>query len=86
MHHEQPISTVEALVSGHPRVAKIVPITGAGRLRECKSKEFVWELRKTGFCEGGLKYSCFPLTCTDCIQKSLLRKLVPSAPFVFLPF
>ena len=86
MHHEQPISGVEALISGHPRVAKMVPITWACRLRECKNTEFVWELRKTGFCEGSLKYSCFPLTCTDCIHKSSLRKKVPSAPFVFLPF
>ena len=86
MYHEQPISAVEALVSGNPRVAKMVSITWAGRLRECKNTEFVWKLRKTSFCEGGLKYSCFPLTCTDCIQKSLLRKLVPSAPFVFFAF
>ena len=41
-------------VSGHPRDAKKVFITGAGRLRESKNTEFVWELRKTGFCEGGL--------------------------------
>ena len=40
-------------MSGHPSDAKKVPVTGAGRLRECKSTEFVWELRKTGFCEGG---------------------------------
>ena len=25
-------------------------------LRECKNTEFVWELRKTGFCEGGRKH------------------------------
>ena len=31
----------EALVSGHPRVAKKVPVPGAGRLRECKNTEFV---------------------------------------------
>ena len=30
-------------------------VTGAGRLRECKNEEFVRELRKTGFCEGGRK-------------------------------
>ena len=63
------LSAVEALVSGHPRVAKMVPITGAGRLRECKNTKFVWELRKTGFCGGGVKYSCFSLTCTHCIQE-----------------
>ena len=45
--------TVEALVSGQPRVAKIVPVTRAGHLRECENTEFVWESRKTGFCEGG---------------------------------
>ena len=26
---------------------------GPSLLRECKNTEFVWELRKTGFCEGG---------------------------------
>ena len=31
-----------------PSGAKKVPVTGAGRLRECKNTEFVWELRKTG--------------------------------------
>ena len=39
----------------------MVSITGAGHLRECKNKEFVRELRKTAFCEGGRKKS-FPLT------------------------
>ena len=28
---------------------------GPGLIRECKTTEFVWELRKTGFCEGGRK-------------------------------
>ena len=46
------IYTVEALVSGHPRVAKIVPVTVAGRLRECEIQR---ESRKTGFCEGDRK-------------------------------
>ena len=32
-----------------PRDGKKVSVTGAGRLRECKNTEFVWELRKTGF-------------------------------------
>ena len=41
--------TVEALVSGHPRGAKKVSVTGAGRLRECENTEFVWELNKSGF-------------------------------------
>ena len=52
------IYTVEALVSGHPRVAKmvpVVPITVAGRLRECENTELVSESRKTGFCEDGRK-------------------------------
>ena len=48
-------NTVEALVSGHHRDAKKVSIIGAGRLRECENTEFVLELRKTGFCEGGRK-------------------------------
>ena len=54
-------NTVEALLSGHPRDvrtpwdAKMVPVTGAGRLRECKNTKFVWELRKTAFCEDGRK-------------------------------
>ena len=37
------------------RDAKKMSVTGAGRLSECKDTEFVWELRKTGFCEGGRK-------------------------------
>ena len=32
---------------------KKVSAAGAGRLRECKNTEFVWEFGKTGFCEGG---------------------------------
>ena len=48
-------NTVEALVSGHPRGVKKVSITGVVRLRESKNTEFVWELRKTGFCESGRK-------------------------------
>jgi len=48
-------SSVEAIVSGHPRHAKKVSVTGASRLRECKNTEFVWELSKPGFCEGGRK-------------------------------
>ena len=34
-----------------------VSFTVPGRLRECKSTEFFWELRKPGFCEGGRKWS-----------------------------
>ena len=32
--------TAEALVSGHPRDAKGLSATGAGRLRKCKNTEF----------------------------------------------
>ena len=45
--------TVEDLMSGHSRYSEKVSITGAGRLRECKNTKFVWEVRKTGFCDGG---------------------------------
>ena len=44
---------METLVSGHPWDAKKVLVTGVGRLREYKTTEFDWELRKAGFCEGG---------------------------------
>ena len=40
-------------MSGHPRDAKKVFVTGAGCLRECKNTEFAWELRKTGLCKDG---------------------------------
>ena len=39
--------TMETLVSGHPRDANRVSVALAGRLRECKSREFVWKFRKT---------------------------------------
>ena len=39
--------TMETLVSGHPRDANRVSVALAGRLRECKSTEFVWKFRKT---------------------------------------
>ena len=42
---------METLVSGHPWDARKVLVTGAGRLREYKTTEFDWELRKAGFCE-----------------------------------
>ena len=44
---------MEALGSGHSLDVKKVSVARAGRLRECKNTEFVWEMRKTGFCEGG---------------------------------
>lgn len=48
-------NTVEAVVRGHAQDAKKVFVTGAGSLQECQNTAFVWELRKTAFCEGGLK-------------------------------
>ena len=42
---------VEALLSGHLWEAKKVSVTSAGCLRECKNTEFLWVLRKTGFCD-----------------------------------
>ena len=38
----------------HPN-AKNVSKTGAYRLQECRNTEFVGELRKMAFCEGGHK-------------------------------
>ena len=41
--------TVEALVSGNSRDTKKVPVTGAGRLRECKNTElFCMRVEKNG--------------------------------------
>ena len=48
-------NTEEALVSGHPQDVKKVSITGSGCVQECKNTEFIWELRKMTFCEGGRK-------------------------------
>ena len=56
-----------------------MPVTEAGRhLPGCKNTEFVWEFRKTRFCEGGRKQSCplinanvgkaIALTCVSCRQ------------------
>ena len=42
-------------MSRHSRDAKKMSVTGAGLLRKCKNTEFVRELRKTAFCEGGRK-------------------------------
>ena len=47
------IFTVEVLMSGHPQNAKKVSVTKAGCLRGWKNTEFLWELRKIGFCELG---------------------------------
>ena len=40
-------------MNGHPWYAKKVSETEADCLRECKNSDFVWELRKMRFCEGG---------------------------------
>ena len=50
-------NTVEALVSGHPRYANKVSVTGAGRLRgNVKIQtDIVWKLKVTLFCEGCCK-------------------------------
>ena len=48
-------NTVEVLISRHPWYAKKVSVTGAGCLLEFKNTDFVWELRRTGFCEGSYK-------------------------------
>ena len=49
------ISTVEALVSGHPRDAKKVSVNGAGRLREAtRSVRDSWPL--TGACPTNNKH------------------------------
>ena len=47
-------------------------IPGAGRLRECKNAEFVWELIKTGFCEGGRKWS-YLLTRVSIMRASTVQ-------------
>ena len=52
-----PVNTVKALVIEHPQDAKMVSVIAAGRLREFQNTEFVWDLRKTGFCEGVHKQS-----------------------------
>ena len=46
---------MEALVRGHPQDVKKESVTGVGHLQECQNTEFVCELRKTAFCEGGRK-------------------------------
>jgi len=39
------VFTVEAPFSGHPLDSKKVSVIGTGRLRECKTSKFVWELK-----------------------------------------
>ena len=64
---------MEALVSGHPRDMKKGYITGVGCLRECKNTEFVWEIRKMGFCEGGRKKNCLRVFITSLPQTVIPR-------------
>ena len=45
---------------GHPREAKKVSVTGAGRLRKSKNTEFVWDLSKGGFVKVAVS-KAFPL-------------------------
>ena len=59
-------TVVEAVMSGHHWDKKKVSVTDC--LRECKNREFVWWLRKTGICEGSRFWSC--LLNTSVCQKS----------------
>ena len=47
-------------------------IPGAGHLRERKNAEFAWELSRTGFCEGGRKWSCL-LTRVSVMRASTVQ-------------
>ena len=38
---------------------------------ECKNTEFVWEFRKTGFCEGGSKYRAVRLRECPLVELSM---------------
>ena len=46
---------VKAPVSGHPREAEIVSVTGTGRLPEWANTKTVWEPGKNGNRQGGRK-------------------------------
>ena len=48
-------SVSQLYYSWHPREAKKVSVAGAGCLQECKSTEFLWELRKNRFCESSVQ-------------------------------
>ena len=55
-------------MSGHPRDAKKVFVTGTGHLREfTENSAIVREVRKTGFCEHLREYPLgeFPLLCSE---------------------
>ena len=47
-------TTVKALVKERPRDSKMMLVTGAGRVREFKNTDFLWELKKTRFFEGAI--------------------------------
>ena len=69
--------TVEAPVSEHPWDVKKVFVPGAGLLQECKNTEFVWELPKTGFCEGGHKWSCLLTRVSIMRASTITNTLLP---------
>ena len=56
-------------------------LTGAGRLQECKNTEFVWKLRKMGFCQGGCKKSCL-LTGVSLWRTSIALLFIFSFPLL----
>ena len=47
------------------RDAKKLSVIGAGRLRECKISEFVWELRKTGVVKAAIKGAVQLIECAE---------------------
>ena len=47
------------------RNAKKLSVIEAGRLRECKNTEFVWELRKTGVAKAAIKRAVHLLACAE---------------------
>ena len=47
------------------RNAKKLSVIEAGRLRECKNTEFVWELRKTGVAKAAIKRAVHLLECAE---------------------
>ena len=47
------------------RNAKTLSVIEAGRLRECKNTEFVWELRKTGVAKAAIKRAVHLLECAE---------------------
>ena len=47
------------------RNAKKLSVIEAGRLRECKNTEFVWELRKRGVAKAAIKRAVHLLQCAE---------------------